>query len=375
MPPARNVPGLDGPLRSPHVLFGGGSTPPPTFGEETIADQAWTVGTAVSLELPAAMGGKAPVAYSLTPALPAGVGRAARMVTGTPTAVAAEAEYTWLATDAGAVTAELTFDITVAAGLPLAPASLAATADSTSQITLTWGDTVSNGADITSWQWRTLVGGVFSVWADIPGGGDIRTYAITGLAAYTNYTVQIRAVNSVGGGPTSQVTQRTQGEVATVPDDLPSDWPFAVPTLPGELNRMWIDAVPVSGGYIWGVDPRPVTGTAYQVDPQMYDADNQLVGVRIGSSGSNIIFYASGFTHSEWVGARDGGEGEPQLSLFLYVDSADNFFEFRYGSQSGVGGAFLTYNTTSGSALRAELNRILGDAGGTQVILILANST
>ena len=43
------------------------------FGSETIAAQAWTVGTAVSVTLPEATGGTGTITYSLTPTTPAGV--------------------------------------------------------------------------------------------------------------------------------------------------------------------------------------------------------------------------------------------------------------------------------------------------------------
>ena len=89
----------------------------PTFGDATIPDQAWTRNTAISvLILPTATGGDGELAYSLSPALPAGVARAAdtREVAGTPTVAMDETVYTWTATDEDGDEATLAFRISVA---------------------------------------------------------------------------------------------------------------------------------------------------------------------------------------------------------------------------------------------------------------------
>ena len=90
----------------------------PGFGSETIADQTYTQNTAITtLTLPAAMGGDGTLTYSLSPALPTGLSFNAtnRQLSGTPTAVAAMAEYTYKVADADNDEAMLTFDITVGA--------------------------------------------------------------------------------------------------------------------------------------------------------------------------------------------------------------------------------------------------------------------
>ena len=74
-----------------------------------IANQSWVVGTAVNLTLPTASGGVGSFSYSLTPALPAGVSRSNRVVSGTPTATATVATYTYTATDSEGVTQTQTF--------------------------------------------------------------------------------------------------------------------------------------------------------------------------------------------------------------------------------------------------------------------------
>ena len=92
----------------------------PTFGDATIADQAWTQNTEIpAFTLPTATGGTGPVTYDLSPALPAGVTRDAvtHEVTGIPTVAQEETTYTWTAIDANGPTAALSFTITVAADL------------------------------------------------------------------------------------------------------------------------------------------------------------------------------------------------------------------------------------------------------------------
>ena len=85
--------------------------------DSSIANQSWTVGTAVNLTLPTASGGVGAFTYSLTPALPAGVTFTAgtRLLAGTPTGAVASATYTYTATDAESVAATRTFTIVVAA--------------------------------------------------------------------------------------------------------------------------------------------------------------------------------------------------------------------------------------------------------------------
>ena len=89
----------------------------PSFGDATIADQSWTLGTAIgTLRLPRATGGDGTLSYRLTPSPPSGLilDTGTRMLTGTPDRVQDATEYTWTATDADGDTATLGFVITVA---------------------------------------------------------------------------------------------------------------------------------------------------------------------------------------------------------------------------------------------------------------------
>ncbi len=87
-----------------------------------IGDEVFDAGVPISpVELPEALGGTTPYTYTLTPAVPAGLGfnPATRILSGTPTAALAPTTYTYTATDAAtpALTRTRTFTIEVALGL------------------------------------------------------------------------------------------------------------------------------------------------------------------------------------------------------------------------------------------------------------------
>ncbi len=87
----------------------------PTFGSETIDNKVYINGEAVNETLPEATSGNAPLTYSLTPALPAGLDftPATQVISGTPTTATSETDYTYTVTDADNDTDELEFSITV----------------------------------------------------------------------------------------------------------------------------------------------------------------------------------------------------------------------------------------------------------------------
>ena len=88
----------------------------PDFGTATIDAQRYRAGSPIAeLRLPAARGGDGAVVYTLSPALPNGLGFNAerRVMSGTPTRAAARSQYTYTATDEDGDTATLAFDIEV----------------------------------------------------------------------------------------------------------------------------------------------------------------------------------------------------------------------------------------------------------------------
>ena len=112
----------------------------PSFGDATVANQAYTVDTEIpQLTLPTATGGNGDgITYTLTPALPAGLTFTAadRTIIGTPTAVATAATYTYTAADGDSTGGtgdedSLTFSITVeAAAIPATGFTVSVVGDS-----------------------------------------------------------------------------------------------------------------------------------------------------------------------------------------------------------------------------------------------------
>ena len=136
----------------------------PTLGTATIADQSFVVGDTVALNLPLVTSGTGniSIAYTLTPALPAGLtfDGAARppTITGSPTAAAATAEYTYMTTDGDGNTAPSDTDMRTFNLVVTAPAA------TPTGITLSVNPaTVTESADATDISLTaTFVGGTFA---------------------------------------------------------------------------------------------------------------------------------------------------------------------------------------------------------------------
>ena len=112
-------------------------TPTITFNPSTVADQTFTVGQAVRLQLPAPTGGNRPYNYTLTPRLPAGlyfdpVGDAYGLIGGTPIVTMPKTRFTYTATDAQRASASLNFTIEIRArGTPTITFNPSTVADQT----------------------------------------------------------------------------------------------------------------------------------------------------------------------------------------------------------------------------------------------------
>ena len=103
---------------------------------------------------------------------------------------------------------------------PPPPVNLAATGGD-KQVTLSWG-TASIPA--TDFQYRQKAGGAYGDWTTIPGGGIVRSYAVTGLTNGTRYTFTMRAKNGTLAGPANNeaLEPDSTGEVTATPTAGPS---------------------------------------------------------------------------------------------------------------------------------------------------------
>ena len=190
-----------------------------------IADQSWTVGTAVSVDAPATEDGATPITYAISPALPAGVtlDTSTGEISGDPTAETAQADYTLTATDDNSIEATLTFSASVAASggslsTPTAPRNLTATPQSNgTSVVLDWDVPSDNGgASISDYEYSDDDGSTFTA----IGSADT-DYTVTGLDKNTEYDFQVRAVNSEGSGTaTATVTATTEATPPNAPTGL-----------------------------------------------------------------------------------------------------------------------------------------------------------
>ena len=79
------------------------------------------------------------------------------------------------------------------------------------EITVYWS-AFSGGGVVDSFQVRAKegAGGVWGDWLDVEGGPEARWHTFGGLTPGTSYTFEVRAVNSVGAGPVTEVAGTPQ---------------------------------------------------------------------------------------------------------------------------------------------------------------------
>jgi DNA-binding beta-propeller fold protein YncE len=250
---------------------GGGSSPslvsiqPPSALSYTTGTAVYTKGTPIAANNPTSAGG-AVTAYSVSPALPAGLrlSTCTGVITGTPTAVTAAASYTVTASNsAGSTTATLTITVNVAA--PAGLAYTTGTAVYTVGTPITPNSPTSSGGAVVA----------YSVSPDLPAGLslDDDTGIISGtptaVTAKASYTVT--ASNSAGS-TTATLTITVNAAAAGV-QFIPN------------MNQ-WIT-------------PLAPQGSEFQplVTPWLVNGNPWLAGQAVSSavSGSTLLVLTSGF--------------------------------------------------------------------------------
>jgi feruloyl esterase len=189
---------------------GGGSIQPPSGLSYTTATAVYTKGTAIAPNSPTSTGGTA-TAYSVSPALPAGLNLSfsTGIMSGTPTAVTATASYTVTASNsAGSTTATLT--ITVNDQPPSGLSYTNGTAVYAIRVPITPNSPTSTGGAVTA----------YSVSPALPAGLSLSTS--TGIISGTPTTATATAgytvtASNTGGSTTATLTITTAKIVPTEP--------------------------------------------------------------------------------------------------------------------------------------------------------------
>jgi predicted phage tail protein len=120
---------------------------------------------------------------------------------------------------------------------PAAPTSLVATAESDTQINLTWTDNADNEA---GFKIERCTGAGCSNFAQIATvGANVKSYSNTGLTASTSYSYRVRAYNAAGDSAYSNTATAVTQATPAVPN-APSNL-IATTISRSQINLAWTD--------------------------------------------------------------------------------------------------------------------------------------
>ena len=125
---------------------------------------------------------------------------------------------------------------------PAAPVSLNAAAGD-AKVTLTWSDPSPADATIAKWQYRQKTTGSYGEWQAVTGGASARTVEVKRLSNGTDYTFQVRAVDTAGNEGAAGTTEEVSPAAANAAPTFTSAAAFSV-----EENRTAVGTVPATDG-------------------------------------------------------------------------------------------------------------------------------
>ena len=215
---------------------------------------------------------------------------------------------------------------------PGAPTGLTATAADRAA-KLAWTAPDAGSSAITAYRYRFKTDGAYGVWTAIANSASLVGHTVTGLAAGTRYTFQVRAVNTVDAGPASN-------EAAVTPITTPGA-PASLAVTAGQglkANLAW--TAPTRIGY------SAITGYAYR-------------------------FKAGAGDFGDWTGVPDSAAGGANAAGYLAPDlvlvrGVEYTVELRAVNAAGGGAAVSETIRLATAPLKPTLT---ADAGDRQVTL------
>ena len=337
---------------------------------DTIADQSWTVGTAVSVSAPATEDGATPITYAISPALVAGVtlDTSTGGISGTPTATADATDYTLTATDDNGIEATTTFSASVAASGGMADTAPAAPTDLSITVTAT-GATVSftagsdGGQAVTDTEYRIQEGTTIDDDTDWTSTGETDTdFEIDSLSKGTQYAIEIRQVNSIGNGTKSSLSTFTT-------DATPPNAPTSLSVTVGETTAdlSWTAPSDTGGETITSYEVSSDDGATW-ADTGDADVSYQITGLTANTEYDfkvrAVNSEGSGTASSTVTETTDAAAVTPTLTWQVPSDAVGNTFS-----------ATLTSNVALDAAPTVDDLRLRDDDNSDPVISLNSTNT
>ena len=239
----------------------------------TISNKSWTHNKAISsFRLPAATDGDGTLSYSLSPALPSGVTRSGRAVSGTPNALKASTRYTWTATDDDDDKATRTFTIEVVPQVSIAAGTSPIAEGTTAQFTLTASAAPPSAIEVNVWvtQSGTFISGTPPKSVTIPANGTTATLSVPTLKDKVNEAdgsvraqIQTGTNYAVGSALPVSVSVRDTPYVSIAAGTSPitegANATFTITASGAPLSDLAVSVSVSQSSFISGTPPKSVT--------------------------------------------------------------------------------------------------------------------